>query len=105
MNIEAIASVELPRNQIARSGVQVKKENETFTALCSRSPQNLELGHFTFLFCRERQRNVPTFCSLNQLVCGIVIAVAVVLLKFPIVKLKLPVPSYHVQQGTLEQVG
>ena len=25
----------------------------------SRSPDNTELGHFTFLFCRGRQRNVP----------------------------------------------
>ena len=26
--------------------------------MCSRSPQNLEFGHFTLLFCRGRQRNV-----------------------------------------------
>ena len=49
---------ELSRNQISRSGVQVKKENGKFTAVRSRSPQNLECGHFTLLFCRGRQRNV-----------------------------------------------
>ena len=36
---------ELSRNQIGRSGVQVNKENEKFTAVRSRSPQNLECGH------------------------------------------------------------
>ena len=50
---------ELSRNQISRSGVQVKKENEKFTVVRSRSPQNLNCGHFTLLFCRGRQRNVP----------------------------------------------
>ena len=49
---------ELSRNQIGRSGVQVKKENEKFTVARSRSPQNLKWGHFTLLFCRGRQRNV-----------------------------------------------
>ena len=38
--------------------VRVKKENEEFIVVCSRSPQNLEFGHFTLLFCRGRQRNV-----------------------------------------------
>ena len=42
-------SGELSMNQIGRSGVQVKKENEKFTAVRSRSPQNLECGHFTLL--------------------------------------------------------
>ena len=72
---------ELSRNQIGRSGVQVKKENEKFTVVRSRSPQNLKCGHFTLLFCRGRQRNVPKckthvqsdcFCSLNLLFCGVV---------------------------------
>ena len=78
---------ELSRNQIGRSGVQVKKENEKFTVVRSRSPQNLKCGHFTLLFRRGRQRNVPKckthvqsdcFCSLNLLFCGVVVAVAVV---------------------------
>ena len=78
---------ELSRNQIGRSGVQVKKENENFTVVRSRSPQNLKCGHFTLLFCRGRQRNVPKckthvkidcFCSLNQLFYGVFVAVAVV---------------------------
>ena len=38
---------ELPRNQIGRSGVQVKKENEKFTVVYSRSLQNLEFRDFT----------------------------------------------------------
>ena len=78
---------ELSRNQIGCSGLQVKKENEKFTVMCSRSPQNLKCGHFTLLFCRGRQRNVrkskthvqsDCFCSLNLFFCGIVVAVAVV---------------------------
>ena len=78
---------ELSRNQIGGSGVQVKKENEKFTTVRSRSPQNLKWGHFTLLFCRGRQRNVPKikthvqsdcFCSLNLLFCGVVVAVAVI---------------------------
>ena len=48
---------ELHRNQIGGvASVQVKKENEKFTVVCSRSPQNLEFGHFTLLFCREQQK-------------------------------------------------
>ena len=50
---------ELSRNRISRSGVQVKKEYAKFTVVRSRSPQNLNCGHFTLLFCRGRQRNVP----------------------------------------------
>ena len=78
---------ELSRNQIDRSGVLVKKDNEKFTVVRSRSPQNLKCGHFTFFFCRGRQRNVPKckthvqsdcFCSLNLLFCGVVVSVAVV---------------------------
>ena len=78
---------ELSRNQICRSGVQVKKENEKFIVVRSRAPQSLKCGHFTLLFCRGRQRNVPKckmhvqsdcFCSLNLLFCGVVVAVAVV---------------------------
>ena len=34
----------LPRNQIGRSGIQVKKENENFPIMCARFLQNLELG-------------------------------------------------------------
>ena len=74
---------ELPRNQIGRSGIEVKKENEKFTAMRSRSSQNLKCDNLTLLFCRGRQRNVRRFfffffCSLSLLFCGIVVAVAVV---------------------------
>ena len=57
---------EVPRNQIDRSGVQIKKENEKLTVVCSRSPQNLEFGHITFLFCGGRQRNVE--CTRRAIV-------------------------------------
>ena len=50
---------ELSGNWICREGVQVQTEKGKFTVVCSRSPQNLEFGHFRSLFCRERQRNVP----------------------------------------------
>ena len=77
---------ELSMNQISRSGVQIKKESEKFTVVCSRSPKNLEFGHFTLLFCRAQRRNVPKFkthvhsvcfCSLKLLFCGVVVVVAV----------------------------
>ena len=78
---------ELSRNQIGRRGVQVKKENEKFKVVRSRSPQNMKCGHFTLLFCRGRQSNVQKckthvqsdcFCSLNVLFCGVVVVIAVV---------------------------
>ena len=47
---------ELSRHQIGGSGIQVKKENEKFTIVRSRSPQNLKCGHFTLLFCGGRQK-------------------------------------------------
>ena len=60
--------------------------------MCSRSPQNLEFGHFTLLFCWWRQRNVPKHkthvqsdcCfSLNLLFIDVLVAVAVVVAKTP----------------------
>ena len=78
---------ELSRNQIGRNGVQVKKENEKFPVVRSRSLQNLKFGHFTMLFCRGRQSNVQEckthvqnacFCSLNLSFCGVVVVVVVV---------------------------
>ena len=73
---------ELSRNQIGRSGVQVKKENEKFT-VCSCSPKNLEFGHFTLLFCRGRQEmyqneNAHAERLFLLLFCGVVVVVAVV---------------------------
>ena len=57
------------RNRSGRSGVQVKTENKKFPVVCSRSPQNLEFGHFVLLFCRGRQRNVPKFIAHVQRLC------------------------------------
>ena len=42
---------ELSRNQIGRSGVEVKKENEKFTVVRSRSPQDLKPAtHLAILY-------------------------------------------------------
>ena len=49
-------------NRTGGNGVQVETENETFSVVCSRSPQNLEFGHFV-LFGRVRAG--PLFFSLN----------------------------------------
>ena len=78
---------EVSGNYIDKNDVQVRKENEKFTVVCSRSPQNLKFGHFTLLFSRGRQRNVQKhimhvqsdcFCQLNLLFCDVLVAVAVV---------------------------
>ena len=83
---------EQPRNKISRNGVQIKKENENITVLCSSSLQNLEFGHFTLLFCRGRQKHIPIFQTqvrrdcfsyLNPLFCGVLVAVAVVVAYVP----------------------
>ena len=72
------------------NGVQVGKENEKFTVMYTPSPKNIEFGHFTLLFCWLRQGNVQKhkthvqsncFCSLNLLLCGVLVAVAVVVAK------------------------
>ena len=57
--------------------------------MCSRSPRNLEFGHFMLFFCRGRQRNVlkfktnvhDYFCSLNLIFCGVVVTVAFVVVR------------------------
>ena len=50
-----------------------------------RSEDNAELGHFTLLFCRGRQRNVQRFimhvhsyCSANLLFGDVLVAVVLV---------------------------
>ena len=71
-----------------------EQENEKFSAVRSRSSQNLKCGHFMLFFCRGRQRNVPKckthvqsdcFCSLSQLFCGVfaTVAISVVVAKLP----------------------
>ena len=47
---------ELSRNQIGTSGVQVKKENEKFTVVRSRSPQNLKVSNTPGDFIRRSRR-------------------------------------------------
>ena len=60
--------------------LKLRKLNEKFAVVCSRSQQSLEFGQFILMFCRARQRNVPKFkthvqncyfCSLNRLCCGV----------------------------------
>ena len=75
-----------PGTKLVVVAYKLRNKKEKFTAVRSRSPQNLECGHFTLLFCRGRQRNVrkckahvqsDCFCSINLLFCGVVVAVAV----------------------------
>ena len=51
----------------------------------SRSPQNLEFGHLTLLFCRGRQRTVPKFKTHVQSDCFVAFRFSLLslLLKFP----------------------
>ena len=53
--ISAKAITKLNLGHIDKSDIKIKK----ISRRGSRSPDNTELGHFTFLFCRGRQRNVP----------------------------------------------
>ena len=54
----------------AFKSIQIEKGK--FTVVYSRSPQNLEFGHFMLLFGRERQKNVPKFKTHVQ---GIVLLI------------------------------
>ena len=57
---------------MCKDSVQVQIEKGEFAVVCSRSPSNFEFGHFTLLFCRERQTNVPK-CKMH--VQGIVLLI------------------------------
>ena len=48
---------ELSSNRTGGNGVQVDTEKGKYTVVYSRSPQNLEFGHFTLLFGRVQRRN------------------------------------------------
>ena len=56
---------ELSSNKTGGNRVQVKTKNEKFTVhdMCSRSPQNLEFGHFALLLGQARRRHVPKFIT------------------------------------------
>ena len=78
---------ELSNNRTGGNGVHVEAESETFIVSRSRSPQNLEFGHFTLLFGRVRRRNVPKYIThvqilsvfvISVLLCEAFVAVAVV---------------------------
>ena len=68
---------------ICNASIQFQMKIRKISGCHSRSPKNLELGHFTLLFCRGRLRNVqriimaqPLFCLF--LVCGVLVAFIVV---------------------------
>ena len=52
---------ELSRNRTCGNGVQAEAENEKFTVMCSRSPQNLE---FVILRCCLAKYGEETFQNL-----------------------------------------
>ena len=54
--------------------------------MCSRSPQNLEFGNFTLLFCIARQRNVTKFKMTWT-------AIVIAYLAYCFAALSLPSPS------------
>ena len=45
---------ELSSNRTGENDVQIETENEKFTGMCSRSPQNHVFGNYTLLFGRAR---------------------------------------------------
>ena len=50
---------ELSRDYITINSVKARKKKDNFAVMSSRSRGNIKFGHFTLLFCRGRQRNVP----------------------------------------------
>ena len=55
---------ELSRVWITANGVKVKKKKGKFAGMRSRSGENRKFSHFTLLFCRWQQRNVPK-CKMH----------------------------------------
>ena len=45
---------QLSSGRTGGNSLQVSAENEKFTVICSRSPQNLEFGHFMWLSTEEK---------------------------------------------------
>ena len=78
---------ELSRNQVGVAHkLRKKKKNSPSSFYVLHKTLNVVISR-ALLFCRGRQRNVPTcktdvqsncFCSFNLLFCGVVVAVAVV---------------------------
>ena len=77
---------------LGTNGFHIKAENERFSAVGSRCRQNLKYENFTSSFGKLRQKSVPKrvppvqhdyFSLFNQsiksLVCGVVVAVPVVI--------------------------
>ena len=57
------------RNLRLSSSVQFQMEIRKISRRRPRSVGDTELGHFTFLFCRGRQRNVQRFITHVQSYC------------------------------------
>ena len=58
-----------PVTKLVGATLKLRKLNEKFAVMRSCSPQNLEFGHFTLMFCRGWQRNVTKFKTHVQNCC------------------------------------
>ena len=73
--------VELSRNRIVRKGAQAKIQNNNFTVMCSRSPENLDFLSFQVIFVLKRmEKNCSKLYNARArpLFCDVLVAVAVV---------------------------
>ena len=66
-----IKTTNYPGTKVAGATFELFEErrNENVTVVNSRSPPNLEFGHFTLFFCRGRQRNVQNLKTHVQSYC------------------------------------
>ena len=75
------------------SSVQFQIKVQKISRRRLRSPKYVELGHFTLLLCRVRQRNVQKFkahahrhcCTLLSLLFGGVLVAVIVMVRSPVV--------------------
>ena len=72
---------------------QVQIEKGEFAVVCSRFPKNFEFGHFTLLFCRERQRNVPKCKTQAQAIVFLIKTYCLVTFSLPSPLLKPSIES------------
>ena len=72
--------IELSRNRIVRKSAQVKIQNKNFTAMCSRSPKNLDfLSFHVGFFLKRMEKNCSKLYNARArpLFCDLLVAVAV----------------------------
>ena len=84
-----LSVVKLASAEYATNAFSSKSEIRKISRFGWRSPNNAEFGHFTLLFCRGRERNVPrilthvhSYCSALQTYCLVTFS------------LPLPLPSW-----------